>query len=87
MVLLLIDILYGQGSIPKGSRFYGAGYIGRNHAHPRNHGAVSNETKDPVIAKSDRRIEIDSYATLPTVATVGKGNTRNRQYYPGVPPR
>ena len=34
------------------STFYGEGYIGRNHAHPRNHGAVSDETKIPRLPKA-----------------------------------
>ena len=65
MVSLLIDILYGQGSIPKGSRFYGAGYIGRNHAHPRNHGAVSDETKIPRLPKAI--VGSKSIRTLPSL--------------------
>ena len=65
MASLPIDVLYGQGSIPKGSRFYGTGYIGRNHAHPRNHGAVSDETKIPRLPKAI--VGSKSIRTLPSL--------------------
>ena len=69
------------------STFYGEGYIGRNHAHPRNHGAVSDETKIPRLPKAI--VGSKSIRTLPSLLwrSEAKGNTRNRLYDPGVPPR
>ena len=84
---LPIDVLDDQGSIPKGSRFYGAGYIGRNHAHPRNHGAVSDETKIPRLPKAI--VGSKSIRTLPSLLwrPEARATLEIAKYDPGAPPR
>ena len=63
------------------------GYIGRNHAHPRNHGAVSDETKIPRLPKAI--VGSESIRTLPSLPwrPEVRATLEIAKYDPGVPSR